>query len=71
MADSKAQQQAEAAIAHYTCFEGAVKALKVYYEDNHLLFKHHYDDMHKLDSFKYTVEDLDLLETGFSLTSGA
>ena len=62
MADSKAQQRSEATIAHNTCFEGAVKALKVYYEDNHLLFKHHYDEVHKLDSFKDTVEDLDHLE---------
>ena len=62
MADSKAQQRAEAAIAHNTCFEGAVKALKVYYEDNRLLFKHHYDEVHKLDSCKDTVEDLGRLE---------
>ena len=62
MAEYKAQQRAEAAIAHNTCFERAVKALKVYYEDNRLLFKHHYDEVHKLDSFKDTVEDLDHLE---------
>ena len=61
-ADSKAQQRAEATIAHNTCFEGDVKSLKVYYEDNCLLFKHHYDEVHKLDSFKDTIEDLDRLE---------
>ena len=62
MADSQAQLRAEAANAHNTCFESAVKALKLYYEENHLLFKHHYDKVHKLDSFKDTVEDLDHLE---------
>ena len=62
MAGTKAQQRAEVAIAHNASCNDAVKSLKIYYEDNHLLFRHHYDEIHKPDNFKDTVEDLDLLE---------
>ena len=63
MADTKARQRAEAAIAHTTTYNDAVTALKKYYEDNRLLFGHHYDELHQVDNFKDTVEDLDRLET--------
>ena len=62
MADTKAQERAEVAIAHNASYNDAVMSLKIYYEDNHLLFRHHYDEMHKPDNFKDTVEDLDRLE---------
>ena len=62
MADTKAQQRAEVAIAHNASYSDAVKSLKIYYEDNRLLFRHHYDEVHNPDNFKDTVEDLDNLE---------
>ena len=62
MADDKARQHAEAAIAHTTTYEEAVKILKRHYEDNRLLFCHHYNELHQPDIFKDTVEDLDRLE---------
>ena len=62
MADTKAQQRAEVAIAHNASYNDAVKSLKNYYEDNRLLLRHHYDEIHKPDNFKDTVEDLDHLE---------
>ena len=37
MADTKAQQRAEVAIAHYASYSDAIKSLKIYYEDNRLL----------------------------------
>ena len=62
MADDKARQHAEAAIAHTTTYKETVKILKRIYEDNRLLFCHHYNDLHQPDTFKDTVEDLDCLE---------
>ena len=62
MADTKAQQRDEVAIAHNASYSDAIKTLKIYYEDNRLLFRHHYDEIHKPDNFRDTVEDLDHLE---------
>ena len=55
MADDKARQRAEAAIAHTTTYEEAVKILKRHYEDNRLLFCRHYNELHQRDTFKDTV----------------
>ena len=77
MADSKARQRAEAALAHTDCFERAVQALKKYYEDDRLLFTHHFDELSQQDTIKDSVEDLDRLEDrlrsavrGMSASSG-
>ena len=62
MADSKARQWKEADLAHTDCFERAVQALKKCYEDNRLLFTHHFDELSQQDTIKDSIEDLDLLE---------
>ena len=59
MADTKARQRAEAAIAHITAYNDTVIALKKHYDYNHLPFGHHYDELHQVDNFKDTVENLD------------
>ena len=59
MADSKARQRAEATLAHIDCFERALQALKKYYEDDRLLFTHHFDKLSQQDTIKESVKDLD------------
>ena len=62
MADIKARQRAEAALAHTDTFDKAVLALKRHYEDDRLLFIHHFDELTQQDTVKETVEDIDRLE---------
>ena len=62
IADSKARQWKEADLAHTDCFKRAVQALKKCYEDDRLLFTHHFDELSQQDTIKDSVEDLDLLE---------
>ena len=62
MAGIKARQRAEAALAHTDTFDKAVLALKRHYEDDSLLFIHHFDELTQQDIIKETVEDIDRLE---------
>ena len=62
MADTKARHRAEAALACIGTFDNAVLALKCHYEDDRLLFIHHFDELTQQDTVKESVEDIDRLE---------
>ena len=61
MADTKARQRAETAIAHTTSYGEAVEVLHKQYKDNRLLFAYHYEELHQTDSIK-DLENLDRVQ---------
>jgi len=60
--ESKAKQRAEAALVHTDTFAKAVRSLKRHYEDDQLLFSHHFEELSQSGHIKNSVEDLDRLE---------
>ena len=62
MVELKARERAEAALAHTRSYDEAIVSLRDYYENNRLLFSHHFDVLTQTEVFKDTVEDLDNLE---------
>ena len=62
MVKPKAKERAQTALAHTSTYKEAVDSLRQYYEDNRLLFSHHFDVFHQPEVFKDSVEDLDYLE---------
>ena len=64
IAHPKAQQRAEAATAHTSSYDDAIKELKVYYEDNWLLF-----DITMMNSINLTtaIADLNWLKTRINI----
>ena len=62
MADTKARQRAEAALAHTSSYDEAMDSLRKHYEDNQLMFRYHYNELHQADSIKDSVKELDRLE---------
>ena len=62
MVELKARERAEAALIHTSSYDEAIVSLRDYYENNRLLFSHHFDILAQTELFKDTVEDLDHLE---------
>ena len=59
MVELKARERAEAALTHTSSYDEAIVSLQDYYENNRLLFSHHFDVLTQTEVFKDTVDHLE------------